>query len=88
MLKVSKKWSASKEFTQTKKLCPHCGHDDFRVIRSKLSWILGEKFKCSKCGGTFKKANLVRVKGISTEGDVKREGTPRKPIRHQRNKRH
>ena len=82
MPKDSKSWSTSKEFTHTKKLCPHCGHDDFKVTESKLSWLFGDKFKCSKCGGTFKKANLVHVKGKSTVGEVKKESTHRKSIRH------
>lgn len=66
------------EFTYTKKLCPHCGHDDFKVTESKLSWLLGDRFKCSKCGGMFKKANLVHVEGKAHEFDIKQAGTPTK----------
>ena len=46
---------------KTKKLCPHCGHDEFEVTESKFSWLFGQRFVCAKCKGTFKKANLVRV---------------------------
>ena len=61
---------------KTKMLCPHCGHDNFRAIESKgkFSWLFGSKreFVCAKCNGTFKKANLVRVrqkeKHISARG--------------------
>jgi len=50
---------------KSKKLCPHCGHDEFRAIKSpkKILGIFGgsQEFICAKCNGTFKKANLVRV---------------------------
>lgn len=82
MPKNAKTWSVSKELTHTKMLCPHCGHDDFKLTEGKFSWLLGEKFKCSKCGGTFKKANLVHVKGISSEGDIKKMGTSGKPSKY------
>jgi predicted RNA-binding Zn-ribbon protein involved in translation (DUF1610 family) len=70
-----KKGKVVTELAHTKKLCPHCGHDDFKITASKMSWLLGEKFKCSKCGGTFKKANLVHVKGKTHEFRVDRKGT-------------
>ena len=78
MVRFSKKGKVVTELTHTKKLCPHCGHDDFRVTESRLSWLLGERFKCSKCGGIFKKANLVHVKGKTHEFDVSQKGTPPK----------
>jgi transposase-like protein len=44
-----------------RKLCPHCGHDDFKVTPTKFSWLFGQKFVCAKCGGQFRQANLVRA---------------------------
>ena len=42
-------------------LCPHCGHDDFRKKREGF-FLFGQQFVCAKCNGTFKKANVVRVR--------------------------
>ena len=89
MPKTVKTGQIQTEVTHTKKLCPHCGHDDFRVIENKMSWLTGEKFKCSKCGGTFKKANLVHVKGKSKEFDIRKTGYSQKPKKHgQSHKKH
>ena len=46
---------------RTLKVCPHCGHDDFRK-KSEGFFLFGQQFECAKCKGTFKKANVVRVK--------------------------
>ena len=50
---------------KAKKLCPHCGHDNFRAVvpPKKILGIFsgGQEFVCAKCNGTFKKANLVKV---------------------------
>ena len=87
MTKISKK--AKTEFTHTKKLCPHCGHDDFKVVESKLSWLLGKRFKCAKCGGTFKRANLVHVKGKTSEFNLSQTGAVNKPRKYRpKRKRH
>lgn len=56
-----KKGKVTKQSVKTKMLCPKCGHDDFHVIENRAAWLLGEKFRCSKCGGTFKKANVVKM---------------------------
>jgi transposase-like protein len=52
-VKVTKKQSAM--------LCPHCGHDDFEKKKKGFS-LFGQQFVCAKCKGTFKKANVVKVK--------------------------
>lgn len=57
---------------KTKKLCPHCGHDEFEVTESKLSWLFGQRFVCAKCKGTFKKANVVRVRQTEKQTDVQK----------------
>jgi len=70
-----------------KMLCPHCGHDDFHVVeRGKLTWLFGEKFRCEKCGTTFKHANLVRVNQKSRESQIDQIGTAH-TIRHHKQKR-
>ena len=79
MPRSSKTWSTSREFTHTKAICPHCGHDDFKIVEGKFSWLSGEKFKCSKCGGTFKKAKILHVEGKTTEGVVKQGSKHHKP---------
>ena len=57
---------------RTEKLCPHCGHTDFKAIDSRFSWLLGQKFKCTKCNGIFKKANLVRAFHKETQGNFQK----------------
>ena len=51
---------------KSKMLCPHCGHDNFQAVESKGKYLglFGTKrvFVCAKCNGTFKKANLVKVR--------------------------
>ena len=37
----------------TKKVCPHCGHDEFELAERKLSWLFGQKYVCGKCTKTF-----------------------------------
>ncbi len=37
----------------TKKLCPHCGHDEFKFAGNRLSWLFGQKYVCCKCTKTF-----------------------------------
>lgn len=78
----SKKGKVVSQSIRTKKLCPHCGNDDFEVIESKMSWLFGQKFKCAKCGGVFKQANLVRVHEKSREFSVDQKGTKSKPRGH------
>ncbi len=59
-----------------KMLCPHCGHDDFHVVeRGKFTWLFGKRFRCEKCGATFKHANLVRVSEKSRESQINQIGT-------------
>jgi transposase-like protein len=65
MPKQSKHIDVVRLSLRSKKLCPHCGHDEFRAVESPKK-ILGifrgsQEFICLKCNGTFKKANLVRV---------------------------
>lgn len=38
------------------RVCPNCGHGEFKVENSKFSWLFGQKSKCMKCGFVFKKA--------------------------------
>jgi len=57
---------------RTKKLCPHCGHDEFKITESKFSWLFGQRFVCAKCGGTFSKANLVRVYEKSRQFNIQK----------------
>lgn len=45
----------------TLKVCPHCGHDDFRKKKEGF-FMFGQQFECAKCKGTFKKANVVSAK--------------------------
>ena len=65
MPRQAKKIDVVSSSLNAKKLCPHCGHDEFRAVesKSKFSWLFGDKqeFICLKCKGTFKEANLVRV---------------------------
>ncbi len=82
MPKFSKKGKVVSQSLKTKKLCPHCGHDDFKLAESKLSWLFGQKFVCAKCGGTFKKANLVRMREKSREFNVTQTGNIHKSKRH------
>ena len=82
MAKSTKKGKVVSQSLRTKKLCPHCGHDDFEIVESKMSWLLGQKFKCAKCNGTFRKANLVRVHEKSREFSVSQTGTVHKVRRH------
>jgi len=64
---------------KAKKLCPHCGHDNFKAVAppKKILGIFngGQEFVCAKCNGTFKKANLVKVnqkeKHFSAKGSAK-----------------
>jgi len=79
----SKKGKVVSQSLRTKKLCPKCGHDDFHVTESRFSWLFGERFRCAKCGGTFKEANLVRVHEKSREFHVSQTGTAHK---HRKNK--
>lgn len=41
--------------TKYKRVCPNCGHGEFTVVKSKFSWLFGQKSKCRKCGFIFKK---------------------------------
>jgi len=75
MARFSKKGRVVSQSLRAKKLCPHCGHDDFEIVESKMSWLRGQKFKCAKCGGTFKQANLVRIREKSREFQVSQLGT-------------
>ena len=77
----SKKGKVVSQSLRTKKLCPHCGHDNFKVAESKMSWLFGQKFKCAKCGGMFKQANLVRVHEKSREFNIDQTGTAHKARR-------
>ncbi|MCJ7616352.1 MAG: hypothetical protein MUO43_07430 [Desulfobacterales bacterium] len=43
---------------RTLKVCPHCGHDNFRKKREGF-FLFGQQFECAKCKGVFKKANVV-----------------------------
>ncbi len=52
-------------------VCPHCGHEDF--VRKEGFSLLGQQFVCAKCKGTFRKANLVRVK--TTDVHVAKQGS-------------
>jgi len=89
MPRLSKKGKVVSQSQRTKKLCPKCGHDDFHVIESRFSWLFGERFRCSKCGGTFKQANLVKVYEKRREFQVDQTGTTHKARRPQlKHKRH
>lgn len=79
MPKSTKSGKVVAQSLRTKKLCPHCGHDEFKVIESKLSWLLGQTFKCAKCGGTFRKANLVRVHEKSREWEARKTSSSNMP---------
>jgi len=72
MPRLSLRKKVASQSLKTKKLCPHCGHDDFRVTESKFSWLFGQKFVCAKCGGTFRKANLVRVRQTEKQTEVQK----------------
>ena len=72
MPRFSKQGKVVSRSLRTKKLCPHCGHDEFEVTESKLSWLLGQKFVCAKCKGTFKQANLVKVHEKSRQFNVQK----------------
>jgi len=49
--------------TSTKEMrCPHCGHYEFHVVPTRFSWLLGQRFQCTKCKGTFKRARLARIR--------------------------
>jgi len=72
MPKSAKRGKVVTRSLRTKKLCPGCGHDEFKVVESKLSWLLGQKFVCAKCGKTFRKANLVRVNEKSREWEAQK----------------
>ncbi len=74
MSRFSKKGKVSAQFLESKMLCPHCGNEDFKVVETKASWLFGQKFKCAKCGGTFRKANLVRVHEKKKEFHVQQQG--------------
>ena len=82
MARFSKKKKVLSQSLRTKKLCPHCGHDDFEITQSKMSWLFGQKFKCAKCGGTFKQANLVGVREQSREFNVGQTGTTHRTKKH------
>ena len=82
MPRFSKKGKVVAQSLRTKKLCPHCGHDEFKVTESKLSWLLGQKFVCAKCKGTFKQANLVRVHEKSRQFNLDQTGVAHKAKRH------
>jgi hypothetical protein len=83
MPKTSKKSDFVKSTLKAKKLCPHCGHDDFRTIPTRFSWLLGQTFLCSKCQGTFKKANLVKVNQLEKQYGSQQFGRPKpKKRRH------
>lgn len=69
---------------RTKKLCIHCGHDEFKITEDKFSWLLGQKFVCAKCGGTFRKANLVRVYEKSRQFYIQKISSFRKAKRKRR----
>lgn len=56
MSKSIKKTDFVKSRLNAKKLCPHCGHENFKTIPTRFSWLFGQTFVCLKCKGTFKKA--------------------------------
>ena len=56
-----KKKDIVSESLNRKKVCPNCGHDDFSVVESNLSWLTGQQSVCAKCGYKFKNAALVKV---------------------------
>jgi len=64
MPRLSKKADVVSLKLTAKKLCPHCGHDEFHAIKpaTRFSWLFGQKFVCAKCKGTFRRANLVKVR--------------------------
>jgi transposase-like protein len=64
---------------RTKKLCPGCGHEEFKVVESKFSWLLGQRFVCANCGLKFKKANLVRVHEKSREWEAQKTSGSHRP---------
>ena len=89
MPRLSVKKRAISQTLRAKKLCPHCGHDEFETIESKLSWLFGQKFICAKCKGTFKKANLVTVHQKERQFDANKIGNYHKAKRHKpKRKRH
>jgi len=61
--------ASTERATESRKLCPHCGHDEFSLAKS--SWWSGQWFQCKKCQGTFKKAEVEvvskRIKKFSKE---------------------
>jgi len=61
MSRMLKKTDIEAEGLRAEKRCPHCGHSEFKARISKFTWLFGERFVCSKCHGTFKHANLVRI---------------------------
>jgi len=75
MPRLSKNGKVVSQSRRTNKVCPKCDHDDFKVTETKLSWLLGEKFKCSKCGATFKEPKTLSVYERSREFHVKQTGT-------------
>ena len=56
----------SRKGAKHRKVCPNCGHGDFAVVKSKFSWLFGQKNKCKKCDYIFKEA--------WTEMEFQREG--------------
>lgn len=64
----------SHQMLRKRMLCPHCGNDDFIAIGSKLSWLLGQKFICKKCRGTFRKARLVAAPESRHKSSIKQIG--------------
>jgi predicted RNA-binding Zn-ribbon protein involved in translation (DUF1610 family) len=71
-----------KQSVKTKLLCPHCGHDNFKVTESKAAWLVGQKFKCEKCGGTFKRANVVKMHEKTKEYHIKQTGIEHHSKKH------
>lgn len=82
MVRFFKKGKVISQSLRTKKLCPHCGNDEFALAEGGMSWLFGQKFVCSKCKGTFKNANVVKVHEKSREFQVNQTGTSHKSHRH------
>ena len=82
MPRLSTKKRVVSQKLRAKKLCPHCGHDEFEVTESKFSWLLGQKFVCAKCKGTFKKANLVTVHQKKRQYDASKTSSFHRAKRH------
>ncbi len=84
MSKSIKKTDFVKSRLNAKKLCPHCGHENFKTIPTRFSWLFGQTFVCLKCKGTFKKANLVKVDQVEKHYGSKQFGRPKPKKRKHR----